>query len=623
MPAHLPLSSAVVSESPPNRNVPPAFTFETVSVSALDAAVAATAKLIALVAPVGYGKTVFMSALHSRLRAMGETVLWVGLDERDDSVEAVLHWFEELAYRHSKQLHPTQALFRGDSPLDARLDALVAAASAYPQPFTLFVDNLNSCAEPGLATVLNRLVFETPPTVRFVFSSTQALPFDMARARLAGLVQAVGPEALSLDDAAVEQVLGPVLARRVGADGVCTVTRVTEGWPAAVRLVQIVLAEAADPRADLAVFSGADEDLAGLLNRQVLAGVDPALRDFLLCIAPLRSFSAELCRAALEDPEVDRHLDSLGARNLFIIPLDRNRQWYRLHTLFRQYLIRESERRLNAATRQGILCRAARWSANCGQWQDAIDYALQAGNLSLAASLLSLAAATVVRRGELRRYIDWVDRLRQHGQTIELEAEYWYVWALVLGRRYEAGRKEIERVWPLVTQAMAAEAPDGAALQALQRRLVIAGAAIDVFTDQLPEAYEGAGQWLAQRDIDDAFDATAACCVQSIYLSAAYRFVEARDAVQRAHGWAYQTDSIYANGWLIALNALPALHEGNYALIGPELATSLDSLMRTLGEGAGICGTIALMSAHCAMETGDDTRARELLTLGQIGRAHV
>ncbi|TVT70590.1 MAG: hypothetical protein FHP92_17865 [Denitromonas halophila] len=616
MPAHLPLLPAASLDSPPKRNAPPAFTFEAVSVSALDAAVAATDKLLALVAPVGYGKTVFMGALHARLRALGEVVFWVGLDERDDSVEAVLHWFEELAYRHSEQLHPTQALFRGDSPLDARLDALVAAASAYSQPFTLFVDNLNSCEEPGLATVLNRLVFETPSSVRFVFSSTQALPFDMARARLAGLVQPVGPEALSLDDAAVEQVLGPVLVRRIGGDGVSTVTRLTEGWPAAVRLAQIVLAEAADPRAELETFSGADEDLASLLNRQVLAGVSPGLRDFLLGIAPLRGVSAELCRAALEDAEADRHLDDLLARNLFIIPLDRNRQWYRLHTLFRQYLISESERRLDAATRQGILSRAARWLAKCGQWQDAIDYALQAGDSTLAANLLNQAAAAVVRQGELRRYIDWVDRLRQQGQAIDLDAEYWYVWALVLGRRYEAGRKEIERVRPLVTQAMAGEARDGVALQALQRRLVIAGAAIDVFTDRLPEAHEGASQWLAQQDIDDAFDATAACCVQSIYLSAAHRFVEARDAVQRAHGWAYQTDSIYANGWLIALNALPALHEGNYALIGPELATSLDSLMRALGEGAGICGTIALMSAHCAMETGDAARARELLALG-------
>lgn len=621
MPAQRP--SAAVTDPAPRRSAPPAFTFESVPVPALDAALAAAPRLLALVAPVGYGKTVFMSALHDRLQTRGETVFWVGLDERDDSVDAVLHWLEELAYRHSAPLHPTQALFRGDAPRDARVDALVAAAVAYPRPFTMFVDNLNSCEDPALAQVFDRLLFETPASVRFVFSSTTALPLDVARARLEGVLQTLGPESLSLDGAAVAQVLGPDLARRIGVEGVSAVTRVTEGWPAAVRLAQIVLADADDPRQALATFSGADEDLAGLLNRQILAGVPPALRAFLLGIAPLRSFCAELCRAALDDAHVDQHLDSLRAHNLFIIPLDRNRQWYRLHTLFRQYLVSESTRRIDAATRRHTLRRAADWSARHDLWQDAIDYALQAEDFSLAASLLDHAAAHLVGRGELRRYIDWVSRLRQHGQTIALEAEYWYVWALVLGRHYEAGRKEIDRVRPLVVEAMRAQTHDAAALLALQHRLAIAGAAIDVFTDRLAEAHEGATQWLAERDAGDAFDATAACCTQSIYLSAAHRFIEARDAVQRAHGWAYQTNSIYANGWLIALNALPALHEGNFALIGPELETSLDSLVRALGDGAGICGTIALLGAYCAVESGDGVRARELIAVGlRTARTH-
>lgn len=598
------------------RSEPPVFSFEAVPVPALDAAAAAGPKLLALVAPVGYGKTVFMSALHARLRARAETVFWVGLDERDDSVEAVLHGLEELAHRHGEQLHPTQALFRGDAPLDARLDALIGAASAYPGPFTVFVDNLNSCEDPALSRVFNRLLFETSPAVRFVLSSTLPLPVDLSRAKLEGLVLSIGPEALSLDGAAVARLLGPLTSKRIGITGVGTVTRVTEGWPAAVRLAQIVLADAADPRVALATFSGADEDLSSLLNRQVLAGVPPALREFLLGIAPLRSFCAELCLVALGDSAADRHLETLRERNLFMIPLDRNRQWYRLHVLFRQYLVSESARRPDAVARVAILQRAAQWSARRELWQDAIDYALQADDPALAASLLERAAAQLVRRGELRRYIDWVGRLRQEGQTIALEAEYWYVWALVLGRHYEAGRKEIDRVRPLVVKAMLAKTHDASALQALQRRLAIAAAAIDVFTDRLAEAFDGASHWLAEMDADDAFDATAACCTQSIYLSAAHRFIDARDAVQRAHGWAYQTDSLYANGWLIALNALPALHEGHYSLIGPELASSFDSLVHVLGEGAGICGTIALLCAHCAVETGDDVRAREFLAIG-------
>lgn len=610
-------TGAESAERRSGRNAPPNYAFAPVPIRLLTeaAGVPERPKLLALVAPVGYGKTVFMSALYARLRTQGERCFWTALDDRDSTMERVLRLLEDLAYRHSAQLHPTQALFRGDEPLESRVDLLVEAAARQPGPFTVFIDNLNSCADPALGYVLDRLVFETPSSVRFVLSSTSVLPVNLVRARLEGGVREVGIGDLSLDAAEVAALLGAELVAVVGEDGVQTVARQTEGWPAAVRLAQIALQTAERPRELLDGFSGADQDLAAFLNRQVLSRFPVEMRAFLSGLGLLRSFCADLARQATGCESAGDHLELLVQRNVFVIPLDRNRSWYRLHTLFREYLRGEAQRSLTEAQRTGILLRASHWCEQQGRVRDAIDYALQAFAFEVAAELLERSASGIVRdRGDMLQYIEWVDTLLKRRCVLGWQAEYWYVWALVLNRNYERGRERIDRLSRRIREACAGGEP--AELLHLQRRLDIAKASIDVFTDRLPEAYHNGSLWLEGADGDDPFDATAASCTVSIYLSGAFRFTEAREALQQAQTAAYQTNSRYASGWVIALNALPPIYEGNYALIHPELEPALQALQQGLGEGAGICGTIALLAASCEVEMGREDAARPLLVQG-------
>ncbi|WP_088178579.1 LuxR C-terminal-related transcriptional regulator [Thauera terpenica] len=600
------------------RDAPPNYAFAAVPIRLL-AEVAGAAdrpRLLALVAPVGYGKTVFMSGLYARLREQGEHCFWTSLDDRDGSVERVLRLLEEMAYRHSAQLHPTQALFRGDEPLESRVDGLVGAAAAHAGPFTVFIDNLDACADPALGYVLDRLVFETPPSVRFVISSTTDLPLDMTRARLEGLVRQIGFAELSLGVDEVAALLGAELAGAIGDEGVQAVARQTEGWPAAVRLAQIALAAAERPQQLLDGFSGSDQDLAAFLNRQVLSDFSAEMRDFLLGLGLLRTFCADLARQAIGCERAGEHLALLLQRNVFVIPLDRNRAWYRLHTLFREYLQGEARRTLDQARRAGILLRAAQWCDQQGRGHDAIDYALQAGAHEAAAEMLERSAPAIVRdRGDMLQYIEWADLLLQRRCALGWQAEYWYVWALVLNRNYERGRLQIDHLSNRIRLA-GRNGGDADMPAHLQRRLDIIKASIDVFTDRLSDAYRNATLCIDSGGLEDPFDATAASCTASIYLSGAFRFIEAREILQQAQTSAYQTNSRYASGWVIALTALPPIYEGNYALIHPELEPALRALQQGLGEGAGICGTIALLAANCEVEMGRDEAALPLLLLG-------
>jgi LuxR family transcriptional regulator, maltose regulon positive regulatory protein len=620
----IPMTSASDLESD-RFGEPPHHAFRPVTTRAL-AGLASTQerfKLLAVVAPVGYGKTVLMSELHARLVAHGERCYWTTLDERDTRAEDVLQRLERHSSRFGNEPHPTQALFRGGESLETRIESLIRVAGNRAGGFTAFIDNLHFCTDPQLGPLLDRLVFDSPESARFVFSSTAALPIHLARAKLEGRVRQIGYTELSLDLAGVADLLGSRITEALGKEHLEAILSQTEGWPAALRMMQLALAGSREPRALLQQFSGSDEDLVALLNRQVLRDLTHELRDFLLAIAPLQTFDAALCEQATGDARAQAHLDWLVQHNVFMVPLDRARSRYRLHGLFRQCLLGEAKHAMTAASRNAVLERAAHWCEQQGQWRDAMDYALAAHALTVASRVLEKTALTFVRnRGDIPQYIAWARTLLDLGATLGWEAQYWYVWGLVLNQRYDEGRHQLDRFASRIRRTRGSGKESGA-MREIERRLDIVRMCIAVFTDELDDADQQAATWLESASADDPFDITVARCIRSIHGSSIYRFVDARAAIAAAQSSASQTRSEYAQGWIVALTHLPSILEGHYAKAHPALVDALARLPEHLGENAGICGTIALLAGACAVEMGEDDDARALIEQGlQTAHSH-
>ena len=573
-------------------------------------------KVVTVVAPTGYGKTVFSTALYKHATARGMHSRWIALDDRDTTLERVVHLLEDSLDAHQAELDPVQHLTRGDEPMEGRIDAVLEAVARLPDPTLIFIDNLGYCADETLGTLLDRLVFRTPSSVHFILSSTEQLPMNLARAKLEGRLREVGYAELSLRPAEVRSLLGPELCAQLGSEAVDSIVRQTEGWPAAVRLTQIILSAAERPLEALERFSGADEDLSDLLNRQVLADFTPEARQFLLEIAPLRSFCAELCGHATGDDNAAKHLALLLRRNVFVIPLDRNRSWYRLHGLFREFLIEEGQRTLSTERRHQVLERAAEWSERGGHWQDAIDYALQAGSAALATAMLERVAALFVRdRGDLRQYIDWIEQLHAGGHEVGWEAYFWYVWALVFHRRYDTARLQNERLTQRVEREQKA-GRDPAQMADLKRRTEVIRACVDTYTDRLVDAHRLANAWLAGIGADDPFNVATVASAAGISLSSVHRFVEARQVMRTAQAAIAQSRSAYGIGWVSMLTAMISIFEGDFAAVHNDILAALARSRVALGENAGITRTIALVAAKCAVEMGQDEEARGLLAQG-------
>lgn len=612
------------------RTDPPTFAFEplrTRALSQIDLHPARSPKLLCLVAPVGYGKTVQMAARWTDLLRTGRQCGWCSLDDRDTGIASLIGALHTLLNGKQSSLHPTQALFRGQAPDDSRIDALIALINAYPLPVTLFIDNLNCCTDPALGRLLDQLVFSTPASVQWVLSSTCELPLDTSRAQLQGLICTIGVAELSLNASEVGQLLGLELYRRIGPRGIEAITKETEGWPAAVRMAQIILSQSDQPQEALKLFSGADEALAHLLNRQVLSGLPAAVREFLLCIAPLRTFCLDLCVQVTGSDQASDHISYLLNHKLFVIPLDRNQHWYRLHGLFRDFLLREAEHVLDARRRQAVLVQASHWSERNGHWREAVDYAMSSGALEVACHILERIAPMFVRdRGQVQPYIMWLETLHRQGQQAGPETEYWFAWALAFCRRYDEARRRVVLLAERMVKEIFPAGPAGPAGQAdLPRRIAMLKASIDSLSDQREASYHGASAWLksARADTDDPFNIAAAYCIESCYFSNGHRFVEARQAVQSARAAAFQANSMHVEGWVSAYAALISVYEGEYASAYPVLVDALGKARVALGDEAGICGTMALVAAKSAAEMGLDEEALRLFRAGsRTARTH-
>lgn len=598
---------------------PPFFAFAPVNITAYRALAAKPlppAKLVSITAPTGYGKTVLLTALHEHYRSANAACQWLSLDDRDFSIERVLTRLEAVFSSAAAQVHMGQALHQGDESVEERIAHLLQSLAMIAVPTVIFIDNLNACADETLNRLLDALIFKTPSWVYLVLASTNVLPYDRARALLEARLHPIGISELGLNRDEIVQLLGTELSSQLSSTAIDTITEQSEGWPAAVRLMQILLLSAAQPEQALADFSGADEDLAALLNRQVLSGFDPALRQFLLETSLLRTFGVNLCRHVTGDARAAEHIAVLLKRNLFVIPLDRNRSWYRLHALFRQFLVDEAERTLSPARRQEILSRAAEWCEHGGHWHDAVEYALAAESAPLAAAILERIAATFVRdRGDLHRYIDWVEKLSAMGAQCGWEAEFWYCWALVFHRRYETARRQTERLSQRVERGIA-EGTAHASASEFKRRIEVILIAIDTYTDRLADARRNAMRWLQNLQGDDPFNSATMASAAAIHLTSDYQLVEARRLIRIGQSHVIQSRSDYGIGWVNLLAAQITLQEGDFASAYQDLTASLTRAKAALGEHAGMTGTIAVAAAKAAVEMQLDAEAHQHLALG-------
>jgi LuxR family transcriptional regulator, maltose regulon positive regulatory protein len=235
-------------------------------------------------------------------------------------------------------------------------------------------------------------------------------PLPLARLRAEGRVVEVGPDDLAMDS----QEAGALLEHgHVDADGVdvAELVRRTEGWPVALHFAALSLGSGRRRDAREAVLASDDRFLVDYLQYELLSRLPERQLQFLTRCSALERLSGPLCDAVLATTGSADLLESLSRSNLLTTPLDRRRQWYRLHRLFRE-LLRSRLERQDPALALELTRRAAGWCEANGLPAQAVEYAMAAGDADQAASVVAAAALPAYadgRLGRLERWLGWFE----------------------------------------------------------------------------------------------------------------------------------------------------------------------------------------------------------------------
>ena len=291
-------------------------------------------RLVLLDAPAGYGKTWLLTRWYAELRKAGSRVVWLGADpmEPAELLALMVAGFQRSGIDVGR-LDGLAAQGFADVPLRAVLTALTATLEATPQPVVIFLDDLHRLGRDAVQDVLTRLVHEAPPTVRFVFSGRDLSMLPRADLRTRGELLEIGADQLRFGRDESRSLL-PLLSK----EQLDRILERTEGWPVALQLARLWLQAKPERSSLLDAFSGRTTEVAEYLTEQVLADLAPDLQKVLSEVAILDALNPALVAEVTGSPDAWRRLLDEGRLEHFLVPLDAERYWFRLHHLLLDYL---------------------------------------------------------------------------------------------------------------------------------------------------------------------------------------------------------------------------------------------------------------------------------------------
>ncbi len=351
------------------------------------------ARVVLLAAPAGYGKTTLAAQWRASM-AGRRRFAWLSLDEGDNDPRRLWPQIVLALQRACPDLQAEGILrnLTGYQPDIAGtvLPGLINELSALTRPVTLVLDGYQVIRNPRCHEQIGALLLHLPVPVQVALLSRHdpPPPLALARLRAAGEMTELGARDLRFTPAETAELFSALSGPELSEPDLSLLTERTEGWPAAVSLAG--LARRGEPAPGLAVrqLTGNTRFIADYLAEEVLDGQPSRIRRFLTRTSVLDRFCAPLCDALLGSADSAEILAILERQNLFIIPLDESRQWFRYHTLFAEAL-RSELRRTEPEAVTGLHERASDWLRRSGTGDEAIAHAIAWGDVTGAVHLIA------------------------------------------------------------------------------------------------------------------------------------------------------------------------------------------------------------------------------------------
>jgi LuxR family maltose regulon positive regulatory protein len=376
-------------------------------------------KLSLVSAPAGFGKTTLVTEWIDKLQDGDNReyrIAWLSLDEGDNELIRFLTYFATTLNRikETKTAIGDEALNLLQSPQslssETILTSLINEIAAITVRIVLVLDDFHLINAQSIHDALTFLLENLPPTMHLVIATREdpLLPLSRLRARRQ-LIELRATNLRFTNDEAAE-FLNQVMGLELSTKDISALEKRTEGWIVGLQLAAISMQGRTDASRFVKSFTGSHRLVLDYLIEEVLNQQPEDVQTFLLLTSILDRLTGSLCDALTGQGNGQAILEMLERVNLFIIPLDDERHWYRYHHLFAD-LLQQRLRRIQPENLPVLHIKAGEWYKNQGFNQQAIEHLLAGRDYQSAAELIKAIAIDIIQQGAHTTVVGWINAL--------------------------------------------------------------------------------------------------------------------------------------------------------------------------------------------------------------------
>jgi LuxR family maltose regulon positive regulatory protein len=399
-------------------------------------------KLTLVSAPAGFGKTTLVSEWVTQYRGL---VAWLSLDKGENDPRRFLTYFvaalqtvlPDVGEGMSDMLQTSQP-----PPTEALLTALLNEIATISDNFVLVLDDYHVIDSELVDQALTFLLEHLPPQMHLVITTREDPSLPLARFRARGQLTEIRVADLRFTLSEAAGFLNQVMGLELSEEDIAALEARTEGWIAGLQLAAISVRDQDDVPSFIKAFAGDHRYIVDYLVEEVLQHQSKSVRNFLLQTSILGRLSGPLCEAVTGQKSSGDLLETLERSNLFVVPLDNKRYWYRYHHLFadvlRAHLMEEQPDQVPILHQ-----RASEWYECNASRTDAICHALASQDYNRTADLAELAWSEMDRNRQSATWLDWVRALPDEVVRARPVLSVGYAWALLDSGDLEAAEPRL------------------------------------------------------------------------------------------------------------------------------------------------------------------------------------
>ena len=393
-------------------------------------------KLTLISAPAGFGKTTLVSEW---VAGCGRPIAWLSLDDGDNDPTRFLTYLvaalQTLALSQVEGLAPSVgagvlAALRSPQPppAEALLTALINEITTLPERFVLVLDDYHLIEAKPVNDALAFLVEHLPPQMHLVIATREDPQLPLPRLRVRSQLTELRAADLRFTPSEAADFLNQVMGLSLSAENIAALEARTEGWIAGLQLAAISTQGHQNATSFIRSFTGSHHFVPDYLIEEVLQQQSERIQTFLLRTSILDRLCGPLCDAVLDSPSASGQetagqetLEYLERANLFIVPLDNERRWYRYHHLFGELLQQRLLQRLRQSVASApvdggrgvaeLHVRASAWYEANGLEVEDFHHAAAANDVERAERLISGRGMPLHHRSTVNAILDWLGSL--------------------------------------------------------------------------------------------------------------------------------------------------------------------------------------------------------------------